>query len=386
MSVIGVYLPCLDQGVNCYRDHLIELEHVISDSQPMGPVVVLGDFNAHLSGAKCAGEQNLQGVMLQEVLEWCELSAVSQGALSSGPDYTYYSGDVRTTIDYILMDVDAASMMLSCYTHSMEDLNTSDHIPLTVSLCYDASQCKEDMSAGLKKIDWVEAKKNGSLEIFSEEVITRLEPLFTDVHDSADTICSEIEQVATVLTEMAESLLPCVKPKRKSRYKDNTLSCLCAQSHAAHVARRDAGSPSVGPLSDEKNRLRRAVRKRVRWCAAKAERMRNQRRDRLFTSQSNGRFRTPQKNKQSRCSKLVVGDTMVQDPEILLKVWAEHFHKLGETKLGDSLDACERKKRVETMEKQSYMNEEFLLDDPFSAEDVSGAIRRLKGRKEGTWS
>ena len=76
----------------------------------------------------------------------------------------------------------------------------------------------------------------------------------------------------------------------------------------------------------------------------------------------------------------------MQDPEILLRVWAEHFQKLGETKLGDSLDACEQKKRVEIMEKQSYLNEEFLLDDPFSAEEVSGAIYSQIERKEGTWS
>ena len=32
VSVIGVYLPCLDQGVDCHREHLVELERVISDS------------------------------------------------------------------------------------------------------------------------------------------------------------------------------------------------------------------------------------------------------------------------------------------------------------------------------------------------------------------
>ena len=30
MSVIGVYLPCLDLGLHCYQEHLIELERVVS--------------------------------------------------------------------------------------------------------------------------------------------------------------------------------------------------------------------------------------------------------------------------------------------------------------------------------------------------------------------
>ena len=79
----------------------MELERVISDSQLLGSVVVLGDFNAHLGGARRNAMQNLQGFLLQEVLERCDLSAVSQGALASGPGYTYCSGDVGTTVDWM---------------------------------------------------------------------------------------------------------------------------------------------------------------------------------------------------------------------------------------------------------------------------------------------
>ena len=132
LSVIAVYLPCLDLGVDCYREHMKELEKVVSESRLLGPVTVLGDFNAHLGGWEC--EQNMQGVLLQEMLERCELSAVSKGVLASGPGYTYCNEDVKTTVDYLLMDVEAASMMTSCRTHPMEDLNTSDHLPLAVSL------------------------------------------------------------------------------------------------------------------------------------------------------------------------------------------------------------------------------------------------------------
>ena len=103
----------------------------------LGSVAVLGDFNAHLGGENCPGNQNLEGVLLQAVLERYELSAVSQGALASGPVYTYCMGEVRTTVDYILIDVSAASMKDSCHTHRMDDLNTSDLLPLTVSLSYD---------------------------------------------------------------------------------------------------------------------------------------------------------------------------------------------------------------------------------------------------------
>ena len=137
MSIIGVYLPCLDHRLDCYKEHLVELERVVSESELLGPVIVLGDFNAHLGGYVGAGEPNVQGVLLQEVVERLQLSAVSPESLASGPGYTYLSGDVRTIVDYVLMDVEAVSLMSSCHAHPMEDLNMSDHLPITACLMYE---------------------------------------------------------------------------------------------------------------------------------------------------------------------------------------------------------------------------------------------------------
>ena len=149
VSVIGVYMPCSDQGLECYRDHLIELERVISESSLLGPVIILGDFNAHLGslgGKKGQDDPNVQGVLVSEVMEQCNLSAVSVASLSSDPSFTYMSGDVRTTVDYILADVEATSLMSGCRILSMDDLNTSDHLPLFVNMVY--ASCQEDHMEG----------------------------------------------------------------------------------------------------------------------------------------------------------------------------------------------------------------------------------------------
>ena len=50
-------------------------------------------------------------------------------------------------------------------------------------------------------------------------------------------------------------------------------------------------------------------------------------------------------------------------------------------RLGATTDACQWKRKVESLESQSHSNEEFLLDVPFTAEEVSGAVARLKGKK-----
>ena len=67
ISIIGVYLPCLDLGVDLYRESLIELERLILDSERMGPVIVTGDFNAHLGpmwGPRAQEHPNFQGILL----------------------------------------------------------------------------------------------------------------------------------------------------------------------------------------------------------------------------------------------------------------------------------------------------------------------------------
>ncbi len=109
------------------------------------------------------GDTNLQGVLLQEVMERCNLSAASLGCMASGPVHTYYSGDTCTTVDYVLTDVEAASLMSSYCTHQMADLNTSDHLPLSVTLMYDASTQVAGATQGLPKIDWDLARKSGAM-------------------------------------------------------------------------------------------------------------------------------------------------------------------------------------------------------------------------------
>lgn len=200
------------------------------------------------------------------------------------------------------------------------------------------------------------------------------------MYDDPTELNHDIDQVAGLLIDAADDFLPHVQSRRKRGWRDDTLTRLCAQSRAARAAWIGAGRPDEGPLFDEKGRLRRAVRKRVRFCAARSERLRMQRRDRMFATKDWGRFRTPQTRK-SRCSKLVVDGEIVQDPEALLHVWVQHFQKLSKSKEESTPGLCGLRKMVELLETQSHMHEELLLDEPFMVDEVTRAIARLKCRK-----
>ena len=71
----------------------------------------------------------------------------------------------------------------------------------------------------------------------------------------------------------------------------------------------------------------------------------------------------------------------MQDPECLLKHCVGHFKKLAELRLGDTQDGAEQKEKIRILDLQSYMNEEFLLDVPFTTKEVSAAVSKLKKKK-----
>ena len=102
-----------------------------------------------------------------------------------------------------------------------------------------------------------------------------------------------------------------------------------------------------------------------------------QRRERMFAARDSRRFRTPQW-KKSRCAKLAVVGEVVQDPEVLLQMWVEHFQKLMKSRVESVPDLSELKQKVEAIETLSHENEEFLMDVPFTAEEVARAVARLK--------
>ena len=146
----------------------------------------------------------------------------------------------------------------------MHDLNTSAHLPLTASIWYNACPSDQDSStSSFKRIDWI-AKKNGDLGLFSNEIRNKLEPLYSRVYDDVEGINSNIQKVADILRAAGNCLLPCVQPMKEKKWRDDTFSCSCTQSQRARTTWKNAGSPTEGPLFETNNRLRRAVRKRVR--------------------------------------------------------------------------------------------------------------------------
>ena len=380
LSIIGVYLPCADLGMDYYRETLIELERVISDSATHGPVIVAGDFNAHLGhmwGPRGSDAVNSQGLMLGELLNGCKLHAASLSGITSGPEYTYHSGDKFTTIDYIFTDIEASSSVDQCWTHEEDVLNQSDHLSLSLKLsCNIATQLSQDFNC--INIDWSKAGKSEAITLFQKAVKDRFSPFIGKTCCDVEQLNDEIQHVASVLKDAAEAFLPHCKAPKATRFNDKTLSQLCAKSKLAWREWSDGGRPCEGPLYEAKCSARKELRKRIKMCEAMKERKRVQRREHLFRTNAPSRFKTPQGRKKSRCTRLRVDGNLISDPIELLEAWSTHFETLAQSQIHTQTGLQESQTELTSLASASYQREDTFLDVPFSVEEVEHILHNRR--------
>ena len=332
-----------------------------------------------LGGARGCGETNAQGVLVGDLMARCHLNAISLGSVATGPCHTYESGSKRTTVDYIFADEEATSMLLRCRILPMEDLNTSDHLPLLADMMY-APVPEEDPHAMPTRIDWRQAISSGDIDIYRETVAKHVDRLASNSYDCVEEVEKELNYVGKLLCDTALRTLPRVQHPSRQRWKDSTLNTLCSKSRLAHKAWREAGSPADGALYDEKCRLRRAVRKRLRFCAAQAENRRVQKRDHLFASNHKNHFRHPH-NKRKIHTKLLIDDEIVEDKQPLLDAWSCHFQNLSKSRK-DGLPLLQKlESHIRHLDIRSRENEDSIFDVPFTFEEVSTAVRKAKRGK-----
>ena len=293
--------------------------------------MVLGDFNAHLG--RMGGER-----------DWV-------GSLSSGPEHTYISGNTCSVIDYVFADIYATSLVNRCRTLPMEDLNTSDHLPIVVDMNYSSRQLHSPDVPSKHKIDWI-ARSSGLINSFSHEIKKCITPLLKDCCTSVQQVNEEIQSVAKLLRDKAQDILPTVQPKGVKHLKDSTLASFCSQSKAAREKWKKAGRPHEGKLFDEKCQLRRAVRRRIRFCAAQKERNQIRRREKMFMARENMRFRLP--GRRTKVShRLKVGDAIISDPNDVDEAWVNHFGELAESKIYSHLTQDDQHSLTELLTLQS---------------------------------
>ena len=135
LTIICVNLPSSDHSLDEISNYICEFECAIGALKSSGPVMLIGYLNVHLPNPSDESvTENQQGKLSSYIIQNHSLFVASTSSFSNGPNYTFFFGANRTTVDYIITDASLASTMCECRVHSHHPLNLSDHLPITISL------------------------------------------------------------------------------------------------------------------------------------------------------------------------------------------------------------------------------------------------------------
>ncbi len=205
-----------------------------------------------LSNPNHASDLNHRGNLLQDFVHLHNLFVVSLSSVVSGPQYTFFSGNSQTMVDYILLESSNASQVKGCHVHQHHPLNLSDHLPVSVSLELN-SMANPTPTNHPKAVNWSLAIERGDVHAYAQEISSVISPLLHTSHQSISELYDEVTFVCQALLDAARNNLPYkTDRKRKPYIRDAELKVLCKNSKVAWKAWSEADRPSSGPLLDEK--------------------------------------------------------------------------------------------------------------------------------------
>ena len=381
MLIIGVYLPTTD----CPSDDFCHCLHTIEDlvnKHNQGPVIIAGDFNAHVGPnrePRGLDSQNHHGKFLMDLVINNDLFFSSLSSLATGPAHTYSSGNTKTTTDYIIVD---APLISKCSTLDFHPLNSSDHLPLSITLLLPTVPTVRAPPS--TRLDWPTAVRIKSTDTYAAALGDFIRPLLGRTYNSTAEIDQEVHLVSEQILRVASLLIPTIKQKRlKKRFSNNSdLRSLSSRCKAAWSKWCLAGHPREGPEFDEKKKLKKLTKKCADKCRANLERHSLERREKLFKTKDPRRFRVPS-HKASLGERLFYNGEIISDPSTILSCWTNHFQTIFQSKATSNTDVTTALKELNHLEIQSRMICDDIVDDEFSVEEIEGSLKKLKPGKMG---
>lgn len=228
IMVCRVYLPSTNSTFAEFEHALNTLEQHCVKNSGDDDLIILGDFNVHVSGSRNPNSQeNPRGRLVKGLFQKLNLTAVNLLSNCSGPCHTYESTRSCTTVDYIWLDNDLLKLLIGSEVLNMHQQNVRHHIPakatIQIPCSFDTVNTVEHLTR--YRITWkkcttehIESYKlclNDKLQICPQEL--DYEPTSLERH---------VQKIINSIKE-ASSTLPHIKYKRHVKpYWNNKLTIL----------------------------------------------------------------------------------------------------------------------------------------------------------------
>ena len=199
--IINVYMPASSCEITLYYEILDEIQLLLDTYMSQGVVLIGGDLNGQLG--YCIGRRpgtvvNDRGKLLNKFMLHNNLESMVSHSNCIGPLFTYYPDNVHNNpsqIDHFLMHIDQMSLIKTCQVEPDNDLNMSDHVPITIVLNRHIPRYKV---VPRTNYNWRKADLKKYIEVLECELVQRCKPCNpVDV----DNYLSQIQQSITVAME-----------------------------------------------------------------------------------------------------------------------------------------------------------------------------------------
>ena len=127
--VCSVYLPSTNRSMAEFRQTLSALKLLCLKEKGDNNLIILGDFNAHITGERAIDRGNTRGRLVKDVLSALDLTAVNLISNCKGPKHTYESSDSFSLIDYICVDSALLEKLGYSEVVNMHSDNITHHLP-----------------------------------------------------------------------------------------------------------------------------------------------------------------------------------------------------------------------------------------------------------------
>ncbi len=220
LYIIGVYLPQQACQISDFQTHLNKLEVLIERCSCDGEVVILGDFNCNFGsevGTRFSGTTTPNARKLINLCNRKGLLIVYKDVMCSGPKYSFFvEGVGESYVDHVIVSSTLKGAVEKCEILEDSTENTSDHLPITMTLSLDKLPVRSPRVA-TRHIKWHKLSDNDIKVRYTDPTEALLSNAFPFIDE--DTVLMEyaLAEVVTVLSEILDEVsLPLYTKVNKS--------------------------------------------------------------------------------------------------------------------------------------------------------------------------
>ena len=377
LCLINVYMPADNKNQDLeYKDTLAQIDEIWEKYKDSHDIILCGDMNGSLHRMNTAHDKILQ--------KYCR-----ERDISIPPSYpnknTFYhtNGKSKGQIDYIFNTNKEDIIGIDIY--AMDSYNTSDHVPVTITLKCRLVKRKEQPLLITTRPKWNSCDHQVYKDTIKEEIDLLLSKSKGDVE-------SDVKEMEKLLHKAGKKAIPKyrikreIKPRGKGIWNENIAEA-SKKAKYTHKVWKQHGSPKEcnNELKIKMQMAKKLLRKAQRQAYA-TQRV-NLAQTIMSASTNDAKLfhklvREQRQNKVENTKVLRIDGKTANDHEKMLELWKEHFQKLSTPILEDSFDQEKlclvhmQNEAIETMERRDGAD-----IDCVTMEEVDTAIQKLKTGK-----